>query len=557
VLDTSILRDLGVILVTAAGFALIARPLRVPSIIAYILAGLALGPFGGLVEVSGTLELTSQLGVALLLFLVGLELSFEKIKGVGKVALAAGLGQVAFTVSAGFGLALLMGLSTVEGLFVATAMTFSSTVVPVKLLGEKKELDSYYGRMAVGVFMVQNLVVIVFLTLLAGMGVGGAAGQGGGGGMASVGVGVAKAFGGMALLLVLALVVSRYVLAHAFGWISVSLEALFIWSVSWCFVFVLVAEALGLSLEIGAFLAGISLAQLPYSLELRRRVHPLVNFFIAIFFVTLGIQMDLSGGPALVWPASVFSLLVLIGNPLSVLVIMGFMGYGVRPAFLAGVTVAQISEFSFIFAAMGMSTGLIGAEMLSVVTFVGLVTMAGSAYLILYNHQIYERLRSWGLFRFMGRAREEPVEGTGLEAGADAATGLRDHVIVVGMNSLGRRIVTALRERKVPTLAVDTDPSKLASVGAPILVGNTDDVSVLESAGLAHAKVLVSALQIEDANALLTYRCRSFGVPCSIHAFDLAVASDLREIGADHLMDSKTAGTRRLTEALGVEGIYG
>lgn len=553
-LDTPLLRDLGVILVASAFLALLARPARIPSIVAYIVAGLVLGPLTGLVQVSDAVEMTSELGIALLLFLVGLELSFDKIRGVGTVALAAGLGQVAFTAAGGFILALLMGLSVMEGIFVATALTFSSTVVVVKLLGEKRELDSLYGRIAVGIFLVQDMVVILFLTVLAGLG------ESGDRSPIAVGLSLLKAFGGMTLLLAVALLASRYLLEGVFSWISRSLEALFVWSLCWCFLFVLGAEAMGLSLEIGAFLAGISLAQLPYSGELRRRVHPLMNFFIAVFFVSLGIHMEVGGAAAIAWPAAVFSLFVLVGNPLIFLLIIGKMGYGTRTAFLTSVTVAQISEFSFIFAAMGLSAGLIGADMLSLVAVVGLVTIAVSAYMILYNHQLYALVMRWGLLRFLRTDEEGPRDRAGSGGpggGGHGPEGLRDHVIVVGMNSLGRRIVEGLRERGEETLAIDLDPGKLKGVPGPTLLGNTDDLAVLEAAGIHRAKLVVSALQIEDANNLLAYRCRTMGIRSAIHAFDRSVVEDLREIGTTHLMDSKMAGTRRLTEALQAEGVYG
>jgi hypothetical protein len=180
---------------------------------------------------------------------------------------------------------------------------------------------------------------------------------------------------------------SRYVLPRAFGWMSVSLEALFILSLCWCFAFVLAAQAMGLSLEIGAFLAGIALAQLPYNHELRRRVHPLMNFFIAIFFVSLGLQMQLAEAGGQWLPALVLSLFVLIGNPLIFLLIIAGLGYDVRTSFMTSVTVAQISEFSFIFAAMGVSAALIGDPILSLVAVIGLVTIGVSSFMILYNER--------------------------------------------------------------------------------------------------------------------------------------------------------------------------
>jgi Kef-type K+ transport system membrane component KefB len=527
--------------IAAAVFVLVARAARVPSIVAYILAGLTLGPVTGLLEVTDAIEIISEVGIVLLLFLVGLELSLDKIRDVGRVAVIAGLGQVVFTAAGGFLLSMLLGFSTIESLFLATALTFSSTVVVVKLRTEKGELDSLYGRIAVGIFLVQDLVVILILTFLAGLGTAGGLDVG------SMATGFASAFGGMALLLVAALLAARFILPRLFGWISTSLEALFIWSLSWCFLLVVGAELLHLSVEIGAFVAGVSLAQLPYSLELRRRVHPLMNFFIAIFFTSLGIRMELQAAMDQWLPALVLSLFVLIGNPVIFMWIIARLGYGQRTSFMTSVTVAQISEFSFIFAGMGLATGLIDETILSVVALVGLVTIAVSAYMILYNSELYRMLSdTWIVRVFRARAEPDPVVED---------DPLRNHVIVVGMNALGGRIVHELVRRGERVLAVDTDQRKLADLPVETLLGNVDHPSVLEEANFPEARLVVSALQIEDTNNLLAYRCREAGVPCSIHAFDRSVVEELRQIGANHLMIPKNNGIRRIVDELRTRGV--
>ncbi|MEX2583228.1 MAG: cation:proton antiporter [Gemmatimonadota bacterium] len=539
--DTLLLRSLGLIIVAAAAVFLLSRRLHVPSIVAYIVTGLLLGPATGLLTISEAIEIISEVGIVLLLFLVGLELSLDKIRDVGKVAIYAGLGQVVFTAAGGLGISVLLGFSLIESIFLATALTFSSTVVVVKLLTQKEELDSLYGRISVGIFLVQDLVVIVILTLLAGLGSAGEVD------LRSVGVGVASAFGGMALLLTIALVAGRYVLPPVFAWIAGSLEGLFIWSLSWCFLFVVGAELLHLSIEIGAFIAGISLAQLPYSHELRRRVNPLMNFFIAVFFTTLGLRMEFGAALDAWLPSIVLSLFVLIGNPIIFMWIISRLGYGERTSFLTSVTVAQISEFSFIFATMGVATGLIGDEILSIVALVGLVTISVSAYMILYNHGLYELMHgSWILRRFGAPQDEddEPVEKP-----------MRGHVIVVGLNSLGLRLVRELTERGETVLAIDTDPAKLAGIEGPTILGSADHSSVLEDANVKDAKLVVSALQIEDINNLLAYRCRAAGIPVSIHAFDRSVVQELREIGANHLMIPKNHGVRRMLDALRERGL--
>ncbi len=539
--DENFVRSLGIIIVAAAIFALAARLIKMPTIVAYLLAGLALGPMTGLIEISDSLEQISEVGIALLLFLVGLELSLDKVRKVGKVAVVAGLGQVVFTAAGGLLLCWLIGFDWIESLFLATALTFSSTVVVVKLLDEKKELDSLYGHIAVGIFLVQDLVVILILTFLAGlknpqvMDV------------ATISLGLLKAFGGMAVLLGAVLVASRYLFRRPFAWAASSSETLFMWSLAWCFLVVMGAQALKLSLEIGAFLAGLSLAQLPYNHDLRRRVHPLMNFFIAVFFVSLGIKMEL-GAATSEWPAAtVLSLFVLIGNPLIFIWIIARMGYSERVSFLTSVTVAQISEFSFIFAAMGVSSGLIPPRILSLTALVGVITIGLSAYMILYNHVLYRWSRKLGLLRIF---RASPVE----EIEPDRSH-RRGHVIVVGMNTLGRELVERLCRRGEKVLAVDTDPKKLAGLPCDTLLGSAEYGSLLEEAGLPHAKLAVSALHIEDTNNLLAYRCRRLGVPCAIHAVDMAGLDSLLEMDVTYLMLSKVDGVKLQNRELKEMGI--
>lgn len=544
------LESLGIIAVSAAVMVALGRMVRMPAIVVYLLCGVLIGPVLGWVGMGEGLGLISEMGIALLLFLVGLELSFAKIKDVGKVAIFAGIGQVVITAAGGYLLCWLLDFSMMESVFLATGLTFSSTVVVVKLLDEKGELDSLYGRIAVGIFLVQDLVVILILTFLAGMG-----GVEGGDGVKvdamAVVMGLLKAFGGMLLLLVLSLLASKYVLPRPFKWAARSPEVLLVWSLSWCFLMVFAAHEFGLSLEVGAFLAGMSLAQLPYNDDLRRRVHPLMNFFIAVFFVVLGIKVDASGALANWWPTLVLSLFVLLGNPLIFIGIIGGMGYGRKTSFLTSVTVAQISEFSFIFAGMGLSMGLIGADILSITAMVGVVTIAVSSYMIIYNHGLYAWVLRLGLlnFRFLDGKPEQ--DGAIRHAGE----GLREHVIVIGMNTLGRDLVRRLCEKGEDVLAVDTDPGKMEGLPGKTLLGSVGYLSVLEEAGYMRAKLVVSALQIEETNDLLAYRCKSVGVPCAIHVVDLSVVDNLLELETDYLMVSKVDGVKAQLRKLKEMGV--
>jgi len=547
--DLELIRHIGVMMVAAAAIVLLLRRLNTPTIVSYILVGLVLGPGAGLMGIEGSgdhsgpqsLEVIAEIGIALLLFLVGLELSLEKIRDVGRVALYAGIGQVVFTAAGGFVLSVSLGFTVMESVFLATALTFSSTVVVVKLLDQKREIYSLYGRIAVGIFLVQDLVVIVVLTFLAGLGSPETVDP------QAVVFSLAKAFLGMGGMLGAAILASRYLLPRPFNWVARSPQALFLWSLFYCFLLVVAAEHLELSKEIGAFLAGLSLAQLQCAAELQRRVRSLMNFFIAVFFISLGARMELAAAAEHAWSGLTLSLFVIVGNPLIFFWIIIKNGYSERVSFLTSVTVAQISEFSFIFAAVGLNSGLIDESILSLITVIGLITIGVSAYMILYNHRLYEWFRGGRLLSFFGARQDEVSE--------EPAGSLRGHIIVVGMNALGRQLVRELHERGETVLAVDTDARKLAGLPCRTLTGNIDHEEVLEDAGLEHAKLVVSSLQIEDPSLLLTYRCKQLGVPVAVHGFDRSVIDNLSRAQPDYLINSRARGVTYIAEELAKTGL--
>ncbi|MFK7850125.1 MAG: cation:proton antiporter [Akkermansiaceae bacterium] len=533
--DVGFLQSLGIIAVCAAVMVAGGRAMKMPTIVVYLICGIVLGPGLGWVGVEDGLELISEIGIALLLFLVGMELSIEKIKDVGVVAVVAGVVQVLLTAGLGLAVCLLLGFSFASAMFLAIALTFSSTVVVIKLLEEKGELESLYGRIALGVLLVQDLVVIMLLTFLAGM-------SGGGEGVdaGAIGIGLLKAFAGMAALLFVALVASKYLLPRPFKWAARSPEVLLIWALSWCFLMVFGAHAFHLSLEVGAFLAGVSLAQLPHNEGLLRRVHPLMNFFVAVFFVTLGLRINLDGAWEQMGNVLAISSFVLLGKPLIFLAILGWLGYGRKTAFLTGVTMAQTSEFSFILAGLALSKGLIGGELLLVVAIVGVTTIASSSYMIAFSHELYIRFLKTGILGMKFLDGKPEMTDQIVHAG-DHFSG---HVIVVGMNTLGRDLVKRLHARGEDVLAVDTDPNKLEGLPGRGILGSVGYLSILEEAGYQNARLIVSALQIEETNDLLAYRAKSAGVPCAIHVVDLSVMENLLELETDYLMVSKVDGVK-------------
>lgn len=539
--DFSILYELGLIVGAAALLILLTQRLHIPTIILYIVAGLLLGPMTGLVELTEDLEIISEVGIAFLLFLVGLELSFDKIRDVGGVAVLAGLAQVGFILLAGFGLLMGLGFGPMAAVFLATALTNSSTVLVVKLLDQKGETNEVYGHIIIALNLVKDIVLIVVLTVLAGV-------------AAAEGLGFGQVAGtllftlmGISLLMGTSLLSARYVLPRLFSWVAQAANVMFVWSLTWCLLFAAGAMMMGLSPAIGAFLGGVSLAQLPVASDLRRRTNPLTNFFLAVFFVAVGVQMEVGAALSL-WPALLaLTGFVLVIIPLFTMWITARLGYDERTSFLTGLSMGQISELSFIFAAVGLTGGLIGAADVSLLTLLGLVTIAVSAFLILFNGSLFEAARRLGLLGWMRAPATEPAPVT--------TPSLRDHVIVVGMNPMGRRLVERLEAQGETVLAIDTDTIKLEGLPGRTMIGDASYASVLEEAHLGEARLIVSALQIEAANNLIAFRARQAGVPTAIHAFDNSVVRDLETLGVDYLIRSKNEGTKQIVRDLRAEGV--
>ena len=521
--ELTLLLNLGYIVITAAGFAFLGKLVKMPSIVAYIIAGIVLGPGLGIVQLDHSLELISELGIALLLFLVGLELSLQKIKDLGRVAIILGGLQVPMTAAGAYVISTLMGFSVVECVFLAATVTFSSTVVVIKLLDQKGATSRLFGRIAISLFLAQDIVVIIGLTILSGLGSGGDEPFE----MVTLTKSLGIAFAGMVILLLVSLFASRCVLPKPFAWASRSPDTVFIWALCWCFLVVLLAHQFHLSVEIGAFLAGIAIAQLPIHEDLHRRLHPLMTFFVAVFLVTLGIQMDISVLGE-VWKYALgLSVFVIIAKPLIVFIILSRLRYSEYTAFQAATASGQVSEFAFILLGLGAGAGLIEGRVVSLGGMVGILTIAISSYLILYSDPLYSAFQKLGVLKFF-KAKQEPD--------TEEQHSYEGHVIVVGMNALGREVVKQLSARGETVLAIDTDPRKLEGLNyAETLIGSVEYESAVEEIGLSRARLVISALQIEDTNHLLAYRCRSAGVPCAIHAFDISVVEDLLDLDTAYM----------------------
>ena len=500
--------EIASLLVLAAAVGLVGLLLRQPLIVSFIAVGLLAGPSAlDLVQSSEQIDLLAQLGIAVLLFLVGIKLDLKLIRSLGIVSLTTGLGQVAFTSLFGYLIGLALGLGHVTSLYVAVALTFSSTIIIVKLLSDKREIDALHGQIALGFLIVQDLVVVIAMIALSAIGVGAAADGHGGGSIESV------LLSGALLTLFVAIFI-RYLANPLTEKLAHAPELLVVFAIAMAAMFAAIGDLVGLGKEVGGLLAGVALASTPYRETISARLAPLRDFLLLFFFIALGATLDLSLLGSHVVGAVIFSAFVLIGNPLIVLVIMGAMGYRKRTGFLAGLTVAQISEFSLIFVAMGVSLGHVGQDALGLVTMVGLVTIAASTYMITYSHKLYdvfEPLLGWAERKGTPR---EPRDGEGHKADAYP-------VLVFGLGRFGTAIGLRLKKRGVDVLGVDFNPaavSRWRELGMDAEFGDATDPEFVAELPLPKAEWIVSTVPIhptgishEDARSTLIQLTRTAG----------------------------------------------
>jgi Kef-type K+ transport system membrane component KefB len=490
--------------ITAIAGALAAR-LRQPVLIAYIAVGILAGPaVFGIVQSQEQVALLAQVGVAVLLFVVGLKLDLGNVRHIGRVAVATGLGQLSFTALFGFLLLLLLGKGTMESLYVAVALTFSSTIIVVKLLSDKRELDSLHGRIAVGFLIVQDIAVVVAMMAMSTLrGAEDAA-------LGEVLLSLLIRIGGAGVLLYLLM---RFVLPRLIRTMASSPELLVLFAIAWGTGLAALGEWAGFSKEAGAFLAGFSLASTDYREAMNARLTSVRDFLMLFFFLDLGARLDFSTlGDELV-AAVVLSLFVLIGNPLVVMSIMGYLGYRKRTGFLAGLTVAQISEFSIVFAAMGVSLGHVGVEVVGLTTLVGVVTIALSTYMIIYSGRLFQWLSPWlSVFERREPHREAEHEQHDLESE-------RPDIVVFGLGRFGQGLAELLQAAGLRVLGVDVDPEVVRDERGhrvDVRFGDAQDVDFVDGLPLAGVPWVVSTLPDLDSERALLHALEARGFEGSI-----------------------------------------
>lgn len=513
--------EISLLLILVFGVSMVMRWLKQPLIVGYILSGIVAGPYVlGLITDTEPIELFSKIGIASLLFIVGLSMSPKVIKEVGKVSLITGVGQVLFTSLIGYGIAIFLGQPPLAALYIAIALTFSSTIIILKLLSDRGDVDKLYGKVAIGFLLVQDIIATMILLFVS-------AGSSGDTNIYSLlGVVLLKGIIVFGALWVVSLKIIPKMIRYAAG----SSELLFIFALAWGLGMGSLFDYIGFSLEIGTLIAGVSLSVSPFASEMSARMKPLRDFFIILFFVLLGSHMVLDTLVLILIPALILSVFVLVGNPVIVMILMNLLGYRRRTGFMAGLTVAQISEFSLILATLGFNLGHLPKETLSLITLVGLITIAGSTYLILYADPIYKKINK--ILRFLELkkiGREKSVEEEVYDA------------YLFGYGRVGDDYIETFKKLGMSYLVIDHDPKaveRLIVNQVSYRFGDVEDLEFLEELALDRAKLVITTIPEYNANHLLIRYIKSVNKKCMtvVTSHNIEEAKSIYSQGADYVI---------------------
>jgi Kef-type K+ transport system membrane component KefB len=521
-----LLSDIGIAVIAATVIGLLAHWLKQPILLGYLIAGALIGPIGfKLIHEQESINTISEIGLILLLFIIGLELNVGEILRAGRQLLVSGFGQFPLCVIFGSGLFWLCGYGlsgkNSAGLYYALMCGLSSTAIVVKLLYDKKELDTLPGRLTLGILVIQDIFAIFVLAFQPNF--------------ANPTAGpIVKAVLGTAGLSAAGLLFSRYVLKRIFSSIATNPEMVLAVSIGYCAVVAVTASALGLSKEMGALVAGLSIAAFPYSIHVTAKTLPLRDFFMTLFFVSLGMKITIPSA-SMVGPVVLVTLFTIVSRFATVFPLIALTGGGRRAAFVTSLNLAQISEFSLVIASLGVSFGHIGQETVAVVIYAMAITAVVSSYAIRFSHPLF-----LAFDKLIGA--KQPTTSD-----AQHADHAQHDIVLLGYHRAARAFVDAL-ERQDPAqlkrlLVVDFNPVTLEELKARGIAGVFGDIASMETlhhAHIHHAKVILST--IPDIllkgvdNARLVQMCKTLAP----HARVVATADDesheqrLRNEGADH-----------------------
>ncbi len=521
-----------VLVAAATIFTIIAKKTKQPPIVAYIFTGVAVGPVMlNIVSETASIELFSELGLGFLLFLLGLEMKIESIKKILKPIIRISILQTILQTSLAFLVAYALGFEMMEVIVIAMCTVFGATPVIVKVLTDQNKIKSLPGRINVGVLIIQDIILVVYLALYSA------------GTLTNITVisyTLLRVLLMMGLIGALVIITSKYLLSGLFGEVAENKHAFFILGITWAFGFITLGHVLGLSIEVGAFLAGLGLGQIPFHKEIQERTRPLTNFFLVIFFASIGLQLTVQNLFVYWKEALISGAVLMVGNFLIMFYLIDREKFTPRTSFLGSINMTQVSEFSLVVGGIAITQGFISPDILGYLSLMALVTMTISTYLITYNEQIYERVKHL-LERFEGEEKKDVDLGT-----------LKDHALVIGYNDTAERVIPTLKEHFEQIGVVDKDPEKtekLEEMDVEYIFGDFKHEKIQREMGVRKAELILSFAEEENVNRQILRNCKKDSI-VFIETKDPKLGAEYYDMGADYIVRQNMLTAEKINEYL-------
>jgi CPA2 family monovalent cation:H+ antiporter-2 len=526
IMEATLLQDIVVIFSLAVVVLYLCHSIKVPSIVGFLLTGIIAGPHGlALVKSIEQVQLIAEFGVILLLFSIGLEFSFKSLMKMKTTVLVGGSLQVGFTILLGAMLAYLFGLSINQAVFIGFLVSLSSTAIVLKQMGERAELDSPHGKINLGILIFQDIIVVVMMLLVPLLG--GAEGM-----SEPVWFILAKAAGVIFLIIILSIYVIPPLLYQVTR--TGSRELFMLSIIVICFAVAELTNSAGLSLALGAFMAGLIIADSEYSHQALANIIPFLDTFTSLFFVSIGMLLNLSAisghlGTILLITAAVLLTKAIIAS-LATLV----LGYPLRTAILVGFSLSQVGEFSFILSQTGIQHGLISQGLYQGFLSASILTMMLTPFIIAFAPQAVKYITQLPI-------PQRLLTGTHPEVLDKEIDDYHDHLIIIGYGLNGRNLSRAANYAKVPYIALDLNSETVRveqANGEPIYYGDATQEVVLEKAGVEKARVMVIAISDPAATRriITTARRMSPGIHIIVRTRFISNVDDLHNLGANEVI---------------------
>lgn len=537
-MHNDVFTELSLVIVAASLVALVMRALHQPLIMGYILTGIIVGPSVlDLIHGKEAFDTFSEIGIALLLFIIGLELSVAMVRRLGKPVILTALALLFSVGTLGYLVGVAFHFTQQEALITGLALFFSSTIIIAKVLSDKKELIRLNGQIAIGVILIDDIIATFALLFVAAQT---------GDPLTSLDIGL-LILKGIAVISVLFLCGAK-LLPPITRYVAKSQELLFLFALAWGFGVASLVNAIGFSVEVGALFAGVTLAHLPYTHQIGARLKPLRDFFIILFFISLGERLQIDNLTAGLVPALILSAIVIILKPLIVMTALGILGYTKRTSFKTGINLSQISEFSIILVVLATSANLVDDRLSAIITLVAIITIAISTYLMKYDDWLYTKIED----------KLHMFERTEIKEKSQTAKSYG--LILFGYRNGGHRFLKTFHEMKLPYIVADYDPDvieELKRKHIPHMYGDVADPELLSEINLEKTKLVINTIDDHTVNIAIARHIRRHNKNTILvcYASDHDEAAELYKLGVSYVLLPSFLGSDHLNTFIAENGL--